>query len=298
MKAIVVDTFGGPEVLRESEVETTKPGPGQVRVRVRVAGVNPFDARVRSGEFRRPLPAILGVEVAGTVDALGEGTTGFAVGDDVFGRSETGSYAEYALARAIVVKPAGLAWDAAVSLPVASGTSERVLDLLGLAPGETVLIHGAAGAVGTLAVQFAVARGATVIGTASAGNQEYLRTLGAIPTVYGSGLVERVRALAPQGVDAVFDIAGKGALPDSIELRGGTERIVTIADPAAQALGVDFSAGGGSGPGPDLTGLADRAARGELVTAISGTYPLSEAATAHRVLEAGHARGKLVLTVG
>jgi NADPH:quinone reductase-like Zn-dependent oxidoreductase len=296
LKAIVVDRFGGPEVLRESEVETPEPGPGQVRVRVRVAGVNPFDARVRSGEFPRPLPTILGVEVAGTVDAIGEGVTEFAIGDEVFGGAETGSYAEYALAKAIVVKPAGLAWDAAVSLPVAAGTSHRVLDLLGLASGETILIHGAAGAVGTLAVQLAVARGATVIGTASAANHEYLRTLGAIPTGYGDGLVERVRALAPQGVDAVFDIAGKGALPASIELRGGTDRIVTIADPAAESLGIPFSSGGGSAP--DLGALAERAARGELITAISGTYPLAEAATAHRVIEAGHARGKVVLTVG
>jgi NADPH:quinone reductase-like Zn-dependent oxidoreductase len=298
MKAMRIDTFGGPEVLHEAEVDTPEPGPGQLRVRVRTVGVNPFDAKVRSGAmaavFTTPLPTILGLEVAGTVDAVGPDVTGFAVGDDVFGWADSGAYAEYALMSRAAVKPAGLAWDAAVALPVAGETAERVLDLLKVTAGETLLIHGAAGAVGTVAAQLAVARGATVIGTASAANHEHLAALGVLPTAYGAGLVERVRALAPNGVDAVFDVAGKGALPDSIELRGGTDRIVTIADPTARTLGVTFSSGGDT---VDLPGLADRVVKGELVVAISGGYPLSDVAAAHRVLEAGHARGKLVLTV-
>ncbi|HEX4704705.1 MAG TPA: NADP-dependent oxidoreductase [Pseudonocardiaceae bacterium] len=299
MKAMQINAFGGPEVLYEAEVDTPAPGPGQVRVRVRAVGVNPFDGKVRSGAmeavFATSLPAVLGLEIAGTVDAVGQGVTAFAVGDDVFGWSDTGAYAEYALATRITPKPTELAWDVAVALPVAGETSERVLDLLKVTSGETLLIHGAAGAVGTVAVQLAIARGATVIGTASAGNHEYLASLGAIPTTYGDGLVARVRALAPQGVDAVFDVAGRGALPDSIELLGGTERIVTIADPAARSLGVTMSTGRGSTV--DLTGLADQAVRGEVVVAIAGSYPLADVATAHRVMEAGHARGKLVLTV-
>ncbi|HEX4724177.1 MAG TPA: NADP-dependent oxidoreductase [Pseudonocardiaceae bacterium] len=298
MKAVRIDAFGGPEVLHEAEVDTPTPGPGQVRVRVRSVGVNPFDGKVRSGAmqavFDTPLPAILGFEVAGVVDATGDGVSGFAVGDEVFGWSDTGAYAEYALATRIARKPAGLAWNTAVALPVAGQTAERVLGLLELRSGETLLIHGAAGAVGTVAVQLAIARGATVIGTASAANHEYLAAFGAIPTGYGAGLVERVRALAPNGVDAVFDVAGRGALPDSIELRHGTDRIVTIADPDAAGLGVVFSSGGGK---VDLAALADLAVKGELVVAIAGTCPLAEAATAHRVIEAGHARGKLVLTV-
>ncbi|HEX3789095.1 MAG TPA: NADP-dependent oxidoreductase [Pseudonocardiaceae bacterium] len=299
MKAIQIDTFGGVEVLHEAQVDKPEPGPGQVRVRVAVAGVNPVDSKIRSGAmeaaFPTPLPAVLGRELAGTVDAIGDGVTDFAVGDEVLGSSDTGSYAEYALASRITVKPAGLDWPAAVALPVAGETSQRVLDLLGVGAGDTLLIHGAAGAVGTLAVQLAVARGATVIGTASAANHDYLASLGAIPTEYGAGLVERVRALAPNGVDAVFDVAGKGALPDSIELLGGTDRLVTIADPAAFGLGVTFSSGGDSSV--DLAGLAESAAKGELVTTIAGTYPLAEAAAAHAVIDAGHARGKLVLTV-
>jgi NADPH:quinone reductase-like Zn-dependent oxidoreductase len=298
MKAMRIDTFGGPEVLHEAEVDIPEPGPGQVRVRVRAAGVNPFDYKVRSGAMeavsKTPLPKILGLEVAGTVDAVAPDVTGFAVGDDVFGWSDSGAYAEYSLMSRAAIKPADLEWEIAVALPVAGETSERVLDQLKLTSGETLLIHGAAGAVGTVAVQLALARGAKVIGTASAANHEYLASLGAIPTEYGAGLVERVRALAPDGVDAVFDVAGKGALPDSIELRGGTDRIVTIADPSAFGLGVIFSSGGGT---VDLSGLADRAAKGELVVAISGVYPLADVAAAHRVIEAGHARGKLVLTV-
>ncbi|HEY0805109.1 MAG TPA: NADP-dependent oxidoreductase [Pseudonocardiaceae bacterium] len=298
MKAMQIDAFGGPEVLHEVEVDTPEPGPGQVRIRVRAVGVNPFDGKVRSGGmaamFPTPLPAILGVEVAGTVDAVGSDVTGFAVGDDVFGWSESGAYAEYALATRVAIKPADLAWADAVALPVAGETAERILDLLKVSSGETLLMHGAAGAVGTVAAQLAIARGAKVIGTAGAGNHEYLAGLGVIPTVYGDGLVERVRALAPDGVDAVFDVAGKGALPDSIKLRGGTDRIVTIADPAAASLGVAFSSGGGD---PDLVGLADQVVKGELTVAIAGVYPLADAAAAHRVLEGGHARGKLVLTV-
>ena len=150
-------------------------------------------------------------------------------------------------------KPAGLYWAAAAALPVAAETALRVLGLLEVARGDTVLIHGAAGAVGTVAVQIAVARGGAVIGTASELNHDYLRELGATPVLYGGGLVDRVRAVAPDGVDAAFDVAGQGALPDSIEPRGGTSRIVTIADPEAFRLGVTFS----SEAAPDAEALAE-----------------------------------------
>ena len=193
-------------------------------------------------------------------------------------------------------KPAGLDWQHAVALPVAGETAERVLDLLGVAAGETVLMHGAAGAVGTLAVQLATARGARVIATAGPANQDYLTSLGATATLYGEGLVERVRALAPDGVDAVFDLAGKGALEDSIALRGGTGRIVTIADFRAHQLGVTFSTGGQERSAARLAALAQDAATGKLVTTVNA-YPLDQAAKAQQVSGAGHVRGKLVLTV-
>jgi NADPH:quinone reductase-like Zn-dependent oxidoreductase len=155
-----------------------------------------------------------------------------------------------------------------------------------------------AGAVGTVGVQLAVARGATVIATASEANHDYLRELGAIPLTYGDGLVERVRAMAPRGVDAVYDVAGHGALPASIELRGGTDRIVTIADfQAAAELGVEASGGGGARPAGLLAGLAARAASGDLKLVIAASFPLAAAAKAHESLESGHARGKTILTL-
>jgi NADPH:quinone reductase-like Zn-dependent oxidoreductase len=150
-----------------------------------------------------------------------------------------------------------------------------------------------------MAVQLAVARGVTVIGTGSAGSQAVITSLGATPTTYDSGLVERVRALAPNGIDAVLDAAGKGSLPDSIELRDGTERIVTIADPAARTLGIPFSSGTAADRSvPDLTTVAEQVASGKIVVAVAGTYPLAETAHAHEVIDSGHAGGKVVLTVG
>jgi NADPH:quinone reductase-like Zn-dependent oxidoreductase len=304
VKAIVFEEFGGPGVMHEAEVDVPLPGPGQVRARVRAAGVNPFDVKVRSGAMREvfptPLPAIPGTEFSGVVEELGEGVTGLAVGDEVFGWSDTGAYAEQVLATRVVRKPAELSWEEAAALPIAGETSQRALDLLAVTGDDVLLVHGAAGGVGTIGVQLAVARGATVIGTASEANHEHLRALGAIPLLYGDGLVERVRAVAPDGVDAVYDVAGRGALPDSIELRGGTSRIVTIADPAAFQLGVPFSSGGGA---PEehvalLDELAELATTGRLAITIASTAPLTDAVKVHEQVESGHARGKVVLLVG
>jgi NADPH:quinone reductase-like Zn-dependent oxidoreductase len=299
MEAIVFDQFGGPEVLRVAQVDLPHPGPGQIRLRVRAAGVNQLDAKIRSGAvqqvFPTTFPATPGLEAAGVVDEVGTGVTGLAVGDEVLAFTDTGAYGQYALATVVAAKPAGLGWDEAAALPVAGETSQRVLDLLAVKEGETLLVHGAAGAVGGLAVQLATARGATVIGTASQANHEYLRSLGVVPVSYGDGLVARVRAVAPQGVDAVFDAAGRGALPDSIELRGGTtERIVTIADPAGAQLGVTFSAGG-RGSAAELAEHARLAAAGTLRLTVAHTYALAEAGEAQEQSATGHNRGKLVI---
>lgn len=303
MEAIVFEEFGGPEVLRFKETPEPHAGPGQVRLRVAAAGVNALDYKIRRGwmnaMFPTPLPSTPGLEVAGTVDEIGDGVTGIAVGDEVVGWSVTGSYAQYALAEAVAPKPAGLDWETAVALPVAGETSERVLNLLDLSSGETLLVNGGAGAVGSIAVQLAAARGATVIATASEANHDYLRVLGAIPVTYGEGLVDRVRKVAPQGVDAVFDVVGKGALPDAIELRGGTtDRIVTIADQAAQELGVTFS-GGAQSDAPEIA-LAEQArlaADGTLRVEVARVFGLKDAEEAQRMSEEGHTRGKLVLKV-
>jgi NADPH:quinone reductase-like Zn-dependent oxidoreductase len=245
--------------------------------------------------FPTTFPATPGLEAAGVVDELGAGVTGLTVGDEVIAFTDTGAYAQYALATVAARKPAGLGWDEAAALPTAGETAQRVLDLLAVKESETLLVHGAAGAVGGLAVQLAMARGATVIGAASPANHEYLRALGVVPVAYGDGLVARVQALAPQGVDAVFDAAGQGALPDSIQLRGGTtERIITIADPAGPQLGVTFSTGG-QGSAEGLAEHARLAAAGTLRVTVAHAYPLAEAGKAQQQSATGHTRGKLVL---
>jgi NADPH:quinone reductase-like Zn-dependent oxidoreductase len=300
MQTIQFAEYGGPEVLRPADTPVPEPGRGQVRVAVRAAGVNALDWKLRAGAMAQAMPLDLpstpGMEVAGVVDAVGEGA-GHAVGDEVFGWSATGSYAEYALGGVIARKPDGLSWQDAVALPVAGETALRGLDLLGVRDGETLLIHGASGAVGRVATQFALARGARVIGVAGERNHEDLRSLGAEPVVYGDGLVDRVRAISPDGVDAVFDTAGQGALPDSVTLSGGKERVLTIADPAAFELGITFSSGG-DGQTPELlTRLADDVVSGRLTVVQGKSFPLAEAAEAHRLSESGHSGGKITLTV-
>lgn len=301
MKAVVIDEFGGPGVLHVVDRELPEPGAGQVRVRVRAAGVNGIDGTIRSGAaqqmFPTQLPAVLGLEIAGTVDGVGPGVEGLAAGDDVLGFADGGGYAEYALATTVAPKPAELGWTEAAALPVAAETALRVLGLLEVTQGDTLLIHGAAGGVGTVAVQLAVARGATVIGTASEANHDHLRELGATPVLYGEGMVDRVRAAAPDGVDAVFDAAGRGALPDSIGLRGGTSRIVTIADPAAFGLGILFSGEAARDAG-DLAEVARQAGDGRLRVTVAETYSLEEAPAAHEAVATGHGRGKVVLLAG
>jgi NADPH:quinone reductase-like Zn-dependent oxidoreductase len=300
MRAVQFEQFGGPEVLHVVDIEVPRPRPGQVRLRVVAAGVNPLDGKIRSGAlqalFPTPLPVVPGFEVAGVVDAVGDGVQEVSVGDEVFGWSDTGAYAEHALATTVAARPPDLDWASTVALPVAGEAAERVLDLLAVVAGETLLVHGASGAVGTLAVQLATARGVRVIGTAGPDNLDYVTGLGATATTYGLGLIDRVQALAPDGVDAVFDVAGKGALEDSITLRGGTDRIITIADFRARDLGVTFASGPGQRSVARLAALAQAAAHGELELVVR-TYPLEQAAAAHQLSDAGHVRGKLALLV-
>ncbi|MFC4337034.1 NADP-dependent oxidoreductase [Salininema proteolyticum] len=299
MRAVQFNEFGSADVLRVNEIDKPEPGPGQVRVAVRSASVNPADWKIRYGYMEEVFPVefphIPGLDLAGVVDAVGEGAD-FAVGDEVFGWGDSGSYADYALASALALKPEGLSWADAAALPVGGETALRVLGQLDVSAGETVLIHGASGAVGSLAVQLAVARGATVIGTNSEANDDYVRSLGAVPVRYGDGLVDRVRSAAPQGVDAVFDAAGFGVLSDAVELRGGTDRIVTVADPSAFERGIAFS--GEMNRSPQLLAeLADHVVAGKLRITHSESYPLEKAAEAHRFSETGHSRGKIILEV-
>lgn len=312
MRAIQYDTFGGPDVLHVAEVPIPTPKPNEVLIAVRFAAVNPFDNKLRSGAMagmmKVTFPVTPGSEISGTVAALGSevaaggagssgGAAPLAVGDEVFGWA-TGGYAEFAttVATSVARRPIALPADVAATLPVAGEAALRGLRLLDLQPGETLLIHGAAGAVGSLAVQFAVAQGVTVIGTASERDAETLRELGAHPVRYGQGVFERVRELAPDGVDAVLDIAGAGDLPGSIELTDGTERVVTLADSAAFELGVTFSSGGRRDQTPDvLRRLADAVVDGSLVVAPPRHLPLAEAAEAQALVAHGGKRGKVLL---
>lgn len=304
MKAIQYTEFGGPEVLHVADVPDPRAGAGQIRVRVRAAAVNPIDWKVRSGMMGGDLPKRTGQEVAGVVDELGEGVDGVAVGDEVFGPAAGGGgAAEYALLEHWAPITPSLDFATAAGLPVAVETATRTLDLVGVADDQTLLVNGAAGAVGISIVQLARGRGARVIGTASPENHDYLRANGAEPTTYGDGLVERVRALVGDAqepaVDRAIDAAGHGALPAMVELAGGPERVVTIADyEGAQATGVTMT-GGSNAPRAwyaleQVTGLIEA---GRFSLPVARTFALDEIADAHRLSETGHVRGKLIVLI-
>ncbi|MGW3075398.1 MULTISPECIES: NADP-dependent oxidoreductase [unclassified Kitasatospora] len=302
MKAVTVTRSGGPEVLRVAEVPDPEPGPGEVRVRVYAAGVQPVDLAIREG-FRPPgtavePPFVLGNEFAGVVDALGQDAGDWRVGDEVLGFRVLGCQADRVTVDAgrLVAKPAGMPWEQAGSLSASGQTAHVALTGLGVGPGDTVLVHGAAGGVGTVAVQLARAWGATVVGTASERNHAYLRELGAVPVAYGEGLVERVRAVAPQGVTAAFDAAGRGALEASVELVADRSRIGTVVDyPGAERLGVRGLRG--ERTAGRLAELVKLWEAGALRLEVEESFPIERVAQAHRLVGAGHVRGKVVLTM-
>lgn len=297
-KAITFSEYGTPEVLRLSEVTTPEPGPGQVRIRVRAASVNPLDLKVRSGLMAKVAPARFpvtpGLDAAGVVDAVGEGADA-TVGDEVLGAAAGGGYGEFALLDRPVAKPRDLSWEVAASLVTVGRTAFRVLRELGVRAGQTLLVHGAAGSVGTVAVQLAAARGITVVGTVGEHDIERVTALGATAVRYGDGWAERVKAAAPRGVDAVFDASGAGVLAESVALAGDSARVVTIADMTAARHGVRFSAGSADPADDSLSQLVRLAAAGELDLPVWRAYPLDQAATAHGDLEARRNRGKVVL---
>ena len=311
MRAIQYETFGGPEVLKAVDVPVPEPGPRQVRVAVKVAAVNGIDWKIREGHLgEQSMPQRPGVELAGLVDAAGPDTT-VGVGDEVFGWAAAGStqvqgwdggfpagaYAEYALAEVVIPKPAELTWTEAGSLPVVGETALRGIRRLNIQAGEVLLVQGGSGVVGSIAVQLAVACGATVIATTGDSNAEYVASLGATPVRYGEGLVQRVRDISPQ-VDAALDAAGLGGLDDLLTLRGSTDRILSLADPAAFDLGFPFDPGSPRDHNTGvLTELADLAVSGALHIRQSRHYPLTEAAQAQQFSATGHAGGKIVLDV-
>jgi enoyl reductase len=299
-KAVVFTTYGGPEVLETVEIEEPHAGPGELRVRVRAAGVQPFDTAVRRGDVKGyvevTFPQTVGNEFAGVVDEVGDGVAGWAVGAEVIAFTSMNACGEVVTvsAESVVAKPPSMPWEEAGVLSVCGQTAHIALYALQVGPGDTVLIHGAAGGVGTMAVQLARVWGATVIGTASERNHDYLRDLGATPVTYGPGLVDRVRAVAQQGVDAALDAASRDAIAPSLELVKDRERVGTIGDyMGSRQHGVAML--GGTRTAERLAELAQLHADGKLRIHIQSTYPFAEAAQAHREVETGHVRGKVVL---
>ncbi|GAA2371643.1 NADP-dependent oxidoreductase [Streptomyces carpaticus] len=301
MRAARYHEYGGVETLVVEEAPEPHPGPAEIRVRVAAAGVNPVDWKVRSGAVRAllpvELPAIPGREAAGVVDAIGADVRGVSVGDRVFGLGGvTGATAELAVLSAWARTPASWTDEQAAGAALASVTAMGGLKVLGPLRGRTLLIEGAAGGVGSAAVEIAVARGATVIGTASERNHAFLGSLGAVPTTYGAGLAERVAALAPGGVDIALDTAASGSLADLVSVVGDPARVVTVAD-HTRAPGLGVVVANAENDPAFLAEAAELGAQGRYTPRVERTWPLAQLARAHAHAERGHTRGKLVIRI-
>lgn len=305
MRAIAYDRYGGPEVLQLVDLPTPKVGPDSVLVRVHATSVNPVDWKVREGGLDGLMdavfPVVPGWDVAGVVEQVGLDTPEYAVGDEVYGyvRKDAlggGTTAELVAApvRTLALKPASLTFEEAAAVPLAGLTAYQALRRLGVTEGDTVLIHNAAGGVGTFAVQVARALGARVIGTASEPRHDLLRSLGATPVTYGDGLVERVRAEAPDGVDVVLDLVGGvvGTTPDvgTADVRAGS-----ITDPSVRDVGGEYM--WVRPDSADLTALAVLIDEGAVRVEVARTFPMEETAAAHELSATGHVQGKVVIRV-
>ncbi len=313
MSAVVIATaFGGPDVLEIADQAPGEPGPGEALIEIRAAGVNPVDYKVYSGAFGTDptqLPLRLGSEASGVVTAVGPdaaGPTGpIEAGAEVIAFRAPGAYAAELVvpASALVPKPDTLDWAQASGLMLTGVTAWHLLAATGVGPGDTVLINGAAGGVGVMAVQLAVDRGATVVATASPAHHDFLRGLDALPVEYGLGLMDRVRDAAPDGVDAALDLPGSDeALDVSFVLVPDRTRIATIASfERGLATGIKVLGGApGADPGTEIRAaarldLARLAQDGKLRVFVSQTFPLAGAAQAHRTIMEGHTLGKIAL---
>jgi NADPH:quinone reductase-like Zn-dependent oxidoreductase len=302
-KAVRFDEYGGVDVLKVTEVDRPVPGPGQVLVRVRAAGINPGEAKIRSGALAQRFPATFpsgeGSDLAGEVAEVGDGVTGIEPGDEVIGfTNNRASHAEFVVVEAanLTPKPAGVSWEAAGSLFVAGATAWAMVRAVSPGPGDTVVVSGAAGGVGSIAVQLAKNAGATVIGLASKPNHAWLTDHGVIPVSYGDGVADRIGEASGGHVDAFLDTVGGGYVELALQLGVRPERIDTIADFSAQkAYGVKIDGSAVGSSAAVLAELAELIDRGKLEIPIASTYPLDRVQDAYRELEDGHTRGKIVL---
>ncbi|MCQ4321570.1 NADP-dependent oxidoreductase [Stutzerimonas stutzeri] len=305
MKAMIYERYGEPEVLQLSEQPMPKVAPGEVLIRVRCAAVNPVDWKLMSGKLDAVMPTffpvIPGWDVAGTVEAVGFDVPEFEPGDQVLSYArkdfvQGGTYAEFVSVpvRAVARKPEALGWDEAAGLPLAGLTAYQLLTRLGTQRDDTVLVHAASGGVGVMGAQIARNLGARVIGTASRKNHDFLRALGIEPVEYGDGLADRVRALAPDGVDVVADFVG-GVLPVTRAVLREGGRHASIVDASVSEAGGHYIWVRPSGE--DLQVLADMAADGRLEVPIAERFALERAADAMRLNQTGHVRGKVIVQV-
>lgn len=303
-RAVIQESFGGPEVLQVVDVAEPHAGPGEVRVRVSAAGLNPVDWKIAAsaeaaGRYGITLPAGFGNDLAGVVDEVGDGVTGFAAGDRVYGGARGRAVAGCAVVRPgadpLLHTPDGVDDITASTLVIAGRTADAVINAIGVHDGDTVLIGGAAGGVGVFTVQLARRAGARVVGTASEATFDFLRGLGAEPVAYGDGLAGRVRALAPQGVTAAADLTGTDTARAAVELGVPPGRIATIAA-ASPPDGARATGGRDATPGA-LERIAAAIAAGEFVVPIAATFPIEQTRAAVELQRAGHVHGKVVITL-
>ncbi|HAN23289.1 MAG: NADP-dependent oxidoreductase [Microbacterium sp.] len=305
MKSVQIVSWGTTDDLEVRDIPTPEAGAGQVRVKVQATGLNPVDWKIIEVMQDKPggygahivLPSGNGNDYAGVVDQVGEGVTGVSVGDAVFGGSRYFAQAEYVVddAGSVIPIPDGLTVAQAGGLDIVGRTAVASVRQVAPQAGETVLVSAAAGGVGVIAAQLVRLAGARVIGTASPANHGYLTELGIEPVAYGDGLVERLRELAPEGIDAVLDNQGRATLEAAVELGVPTGRINTIAEHSFAAQHGISSVGGAKADNKDLAELAGRIAAGEILFPIDSVYPLDQVTAAYAHLKAGHLRGKVVL---